>query len=99
MFDKLKKAIGIKGKKRARSPTLDTILMVEEFIKENSGRCKKTEVFNNLPRKVMWQTFQVIVDYLISSMKISANEEGYLDYIWNKFSLKTEERSLEETKI
>ena len=35
-----------------RSPRLDTIIMVEKFIKENSGEFKKTELFNNLPKKI-----------------------------------------------
>jgi len=54
----------------ARSPTLQTILMVEKFIDENSGEYKKTDLFKNLPKKVMWQTFQVIMEYLESVYKI-----------------------------
>ena len=67
----------------ARSPTLQTVLMVEGFIDEHSGEFKKTELFNNLPRKVMWQTFQVIMEYLESILKIGYDSEGYVVYIWN----------------
>ena len=67
----------------ARSPNLQTVLMVERFIKENSGECKKTELFKNLPKKVMWQTFQVIIEYLESIHKIAYDDEGYIVYIWN----------------
>ena len=67
----------------ARSPTLQTVLMVEKFIDENSGEFKKTELFNNLPKKVMWQTFQVIMEYLESVLKIGYDCEGYIVYIWN----------------
>ena len=67
----------------ARSPTLQTVLMVEKFIDDNSGEFKKTELFNNLPKKVMWQTFQVIMEYLESTMKIVYDSEGYVVYIWN----------------
>ncbi|MBU2053100.1 MAG: hypothetical protein KJ721_02560 [Nanoarchaeota archaeon] len=67
----------------ARSPTLQTVLMVEKFIKDNSGEFKKTELFNNLPKKVMWQTFQVIMEYLESVLKIAYDREGYIVYIWN----------------
>ncbi len=67
----------------ARSPTLQTVLMVEKFIKENSGEYKKTELFNNLPKKVMWQTFQVIMEYLESTLKIVYDNEGFVVYIWN----------------
>ena len=67
----------------ARSPTLQTVLMVEKFIDENSGEFKKTELFNNLPKKVMWQTFQVIMEYLENTMKIAYDKNGYAVYIWN----------------
>ena len=67
----------------ARSPTLQTVLMVEKFIEDNSGEYKKTELFKNLPKKVMWQTFQVIIEYLESDLKIAQDNEGYVVYIWN----------------
>ena len=67
----------------ARSPTLQTVLMVERFIKENSGEYKKTELFNNLPKKVMWQTFQVIMEYLENSLRVAYDRENYIVYIWN----------------
>ena len=67
----------------ARSPTLQTVLMVEKFIEENSGEYKKTDLFKNLPKKVMWQTFQVIMEYLENVYKIVYDKEGYVVYIWN----------------
>jgi len=67
----------------ARSPTLQTVLMVEKFIDENSGEYKKTDLFKNLPKKVMWQTFQVIMEYLESINKIITEEDGKIVYIWN----------------
>jgi hypothetical protein len=67
----------------ARSPTLQTVLMVEKFIDEHSGEYKKTELFNTLPKKVMWQTFQVIMEYLESSYKIVIEKDGIVTYIWN----------------
>ena len=67
----------------ARSPTLQTVLMVEKFIEKNSGEYKKTDLFNNLPKKVMWQTFQVIIEYLESINKIVFDKDGYVVYIWN----------------
>ena len=66
-----------------RSPTLQTVLMVEKFIEENSGEYKKTDLFKSLPKKVMWQTFQVIMEYLNSIYKIVYDKEGYVVYIWN----------------
>ena len=66
-----------------RSPTLDTVLMVEEVIKENSGEYNRTELWKSLPRKVMWQTFLVILEYLESINKIAFDKEGKIAYIWN----------------
>jgi len=82
----------------ARSPTLQTVLMVEKFIKENSGEFKKTELFNKLPRKVMWQTFQVIMQYLEESLRIVYDKEGYIVYIWNPEFLKRV-KNMPEIKI
>ena len=67
----------------ARSPTLQTVLMVEKFIEENSGEYKKTDLFKNIPKKVMWQTYQVIMEYLESIHKIVYDKEGCVVYIWN----------------
>ena len=66
-----------------RSPRLDTILMVEKFIKEHSGDLKKTELFNSLPKKMMWGTFNVILEYLYKNNKIGVDRNGYIIYIWN----------------
>ncbi|MGM5485532.1 MAG: hypothetical protein ACQEP1_06715 [Nanobdellota archaeon] len=67
----------------ARSPTLETVLMVENAIDESSGQFNKTQLWKNLPRKVMWQTYLVILDYLESINKISFDREGKIAYIWN----------------
>jgi hypothetical protein len=72
-----------KTKINGRSPTLQTVLMVEQFIEKNSGDYKKTELFRSLPRKVMWQTFQIIMNYLEKSLRIVYDEEGFVVYIWN----------------
>jgi len=69
--------------KVARSPTLQTVLMVEDFIEEHSGEFRKTQLFNSLPKKVMWETFQVIIEYLIEINKIAIDIEGKIGYIWS----------------
>lgn len=66
-----------------RNPRLDTIVMVEEFIKENSGEFKKTELFNSLPKKVMWGTFNLILKYLWDNNRIGMDRKGYIIYVWN----------------
>lgn len=67
----------------ARSPRLETVIMVEKFIKGNSGEYKKTELFQKLPKKVMWGTFNVILQYLWDNNKIGIDRNGYVVYIWN----------------
>jgi len=64
-------------------PQLDTILMVEDFIRENSGEFKKKSLWENLPRKMIYQTFCVIFDYLLESGKIAQDSEGWVVWIWN----------------
>ena len=64
-------------------PQLDTVLMVEEFIRENSGEYKKRSLWENLPRKMMYQTYDVIFDYLRYSGKIAVDREGKIAWIWN----------------
>ena len=65
-----------------RYPRLDTMLMVEEFIKENDGEFKKRKLWESLPKKMMYQTFCVIIDYLLYSRKISIDAEGKIGWIY-----------------
>ena len=64
-------------------PQLDTVLMVEEFIRENSGEYKKRSLWESLPKKMMYQTFCVIFDYLSASGKIAIDKEDKIGWIWN----------------
>jgi hypothetical protein len=66
-----------------RSPRLETVIMVEKFIEEHSGEYKKTELFNNLPKSMMWGTFSVILEYLYKSNKIGLDRNGIIVWIWN----------------
>ena len=67
----------------SRNPRLDTIKMIEEFIKENSGEYKKTELFNKLPKKTMWGTFNIVLEYLWDNNRIGIDSEDYVVYLWN----------------
>lgn len=64
-------------------PQLDTILRVEDFIRENSGEFKKKFLWESLPKKMIYQTFCVIFDYLLESGKIAQDREGNIVWIWN----------------
>ena len=66
-----------------RSPTLDTVLMVEKTIDRYSGEYNRTELWKKLPKKVMWQTYLVVLDYLQDINKIATDKMGKIAYIWN----------------
>ncbi len=66
-----------------RSPTLDTVLMIEKTIEKHSGEFNRTQLWKKLPRKVMWQTFLVVLDYLENINKIAFDRGGTLGYIWS----------------
>ncbi len=65
-----------------RYPRLDTILMVEEYIKNHDGEFKKRMLWEHLPKKTMYQTFSVIINYLLYSRKISIDAEGKIGWIY-----------------
>ena len=67
----------------ARSPTLDTVLMVEKTIEKYSGEFNRTDLWKKLPKKVMWQTYLIILDYLQSINKVAISNKGILVYIWS----------------
>ena len=66
-----------------RAPTLETVRMVEETVEKNSGEFKKTQIWERLPRKVMWPTYVIILDYLEEINKIITSDDGIITYIWN----------------
>jgi hypothetical protein len=71
------------SEKFIRSPTLETVLMVERVIEEHSGEYTRTELWKALPKRVMWQTYKVILAYLESINKIGFDKNGHIAYIWN----------------
>ncbi len=69
-------------------PQLDTVLMVEEFIREHSGDYKKKSLWEHLPKKMMYQTYCVILDYLLYSGKIAVDRKGTIGWIWDPKGVK-----------
>ena len=67
----------------ARSPTLDTVVMIERTIEKYSGEFNKTQIWKKLPKKVMWQTYLIVLDYLLEINKIAMDRNGTLGYIWS----------------
>ncbi len=64
-------------------PRLDTIQMVEETIKKMKVYPNKRQLWLALPKKVMYQTFLLILDYLIKSGKILICSDGKIIWTWN----------------
>jgi hypothetical protein len=60
------------------SPTLNTVLMVEETLKESGELLSFAELKRRLPKQVMHQTLIQIVDYLQLSGKIVIGTKGIL---------------------
>ena len=67
---------------QARYPRLDTVLFIEEFIQEHEGEFRKKQLWEALPKKIMYQTFSLILDYLIVSGKVSVDVEGKIGWIY-----------------
>ncbi|MEK6808904.1 MAG: hypothetical protein AABY14_04415 [Nanoarchaeota archaeon] len=70
------------------SPTLESVLMVERAIEKHSQECGKYQLWKKLPRKMMYQTFQVILDYLEESGKIMIDKEGCIIWTYNPERIK-----------
>ncbi len=66
-----------------RFPRLDTVLMVERFIKEHSGEFKNRRLLESLPKKMMYQTYCTTIDYLLESGKIAVDKERKIGWIYN----------------
>ena len=61
-----------------RSPTLNTVLMVEETLKKADGMMTLAELKRQLPKQIMNSTLRNVLDYLAYSGKIYYNEKGIL---------------------
>ena len=60
-----------------------TTNIVEKMIEKHSGEFIKREIWKALPKKVTWQTYNIILKYLKSINKIGSSKLGRLTYIWN----------------
>ena len=69
-------------------PRLDTVLMVEKLIYDTSGTYTKKQLWERLPKKVMYQTFSVIIDYLLYSRRIAVDREGKIAWTWDPEGVK-----------
>lgn len=74
------------------SPTLESVIMVEKTIAKYSSECGKYQLWKKLPRKMMYQTFLVILSYLRESGKIIIDKDGCIIWIWNPEKIRNLEK-------
>ena len=63
-------------------PRLDTVLMIEDAIKNAKDYPKRTELWKRLPKKVMYQTYKIVIDYLIESRKVMLTKDDKLVWVF-----------------
>jgi hypothetical protein len=56
--------------------------MVEDTIKKLDYYPTKNQLWRALPKAMMWQTFNVILDYLVKSNKIIIDKIGQVVWIF-----------------
>lgn len=70
------------------SPTLDSVIMVEKAIQKHSAECGTYQLWKKLPKKMMYQTFQVILRYLEDSGKILIDKDNTIIWTYNPKRIK-----------
>ena len=68
--------------KIVRYPRLDTLKMIEKVIEDAKGDYTVRQIWQKLPKKVMWQTYLTALDYLESIHKIAIDKK-YVIWIWD----------------
>lgn len=59
-------------------PRLDTVLMIEETLKNANVAISKSELQRRLPKQVMRQTLNIVLDYLEEKGVIMIGSKGVL---------------------
>lgn len=63
-------------------PRLDTVIMVEDAIKNAEDYPAKMQLWKSLPKQVQYQTFQLILEYLQKSNKIVFTRDNKIVWIY-----------------
>ncbi|MBU3923913.1 MAG: hypothetical protein KJ592_03275 [Nanoarchaeota archaeon] len=64
--------------KTSHSPTLNSVLMVEDVLRKARQVVKVAELKKKLPKKIMHSTLMTILDYLQMSGKILISTKGII---------------------
>ncbi|MEK6812511.1 MAG: hypothetical protein AABX86_00140 [Nanoarchaeota archaeon] len=66
------------------APTLTSVKMVEDLIRKYSQEYTKYQLWKKLPKKMMYQTFSAVLDYLEESGRIMIDpRDGIVFWTWN----------------
>jgi len=63
-------------------PRLDTVMMIEDAIRSAKEYPTKAELLRHLPKKVMYQTFNLVLEYLQRSNKIIVTKDGGIVWVF-----------------
>ena len=63
-------------------PRLDTVLRVEDAIKTADDYPTRMELWRSLEKKIQYQTFKVILDYLLDSRKIIITKDARIMWVF-----------------
>ncbi len=77
----LKEPHRLKDSSAIHSPTLDTVMMVESAIKNSNLPPSRMQLWRSLPRKMMYQTFVGVLEYLEASNKIMFDGKGRVVWV------------------
>jgi hypothetical protein len=70
------------------SPTLESVKMVERTIKKYSQEYTKYQLWKKLPKKMMYQTYCVIFDYLLDNKIMVDKKDRIVFWVWNPLRIK-----------
>jgi len=70
------------------SPTLESVIMVEKTIQKYSQEYGKYQLWKKLPKKMMYQTFQLILNYLEESGKIIIDKDRCIIWTYDPEGIK-----------
>jgi hypothetical protein len=70
------------------SPKLESVIMVEKTIEKYSSDYTIYQLWKKLPKKMMYQTYKLILDYLESSKKIIIDKDNTVIWIFDKKNIK-----------
>lgn len=72
----------MKNKGILHYPRLDTVLMVEDAIKNAKDYPSRMELWKSLPKQVQYQTFRIILKYLEESNKIIFTKDNRIMWVF-----------------